>query len=65
MQRRLSRIPTDVLRTSDRLAGRAATQAVEVEVESAIIAETVGGGCGRLEAPGGTTGVVLPILGSG
>ena len=59
------RILTDVLRTTDGLAGRAEMRAVEVGAESAIIAETVGGGCGRLEAPGGTTGVVLPILGSG
>ena len=31
----------------------------------AIVAEAMGGGCGRLEVPGGTTGIILLILGSG
>ena len=45
MWRQLSQIPTDVLRTTDRLVGRAATWAVRVEAGSAIVAEAVGGGC--------------------
>ena len=53
------------LRTTDRLVGRAATRAVRVEVGSAIVAEAIGGGCGRLEAPGGTTGAILTISGKG
>ena len=53
------------MRTMDRFVGRTAMRAMRVGAGSAIVAEAVGGGCGRLEAPGGMTGVILPILGSG
>ena len=39
-------IPMDALRTADMLAGRTAMWAVREEAELAIVAETVGSGCG-------------------
>ena len=44
---------------------RMAMWAVVAGAGSAIVAEAMGGGCGRLEVPGGTTGIVLLILSSG
>ena len=53
------------MRTMDGFVGRTAMRAMRVGAGLAIVAEAVGSGCGRLEVPGGMTGVILPILGSG